>query len=67
MSWKKDEQGQVHMNIKAPKLIGCDRQKRKSVYFFNKIIIYKWQKAICLVKQLHKFIHHDYPFSQNSE
>lgn len=27
----------------------------------SKMIIYKWQKAICLIKQLHKFIQHVHP------
>lgn len=54
-------------NSKTPEMERVWQCGGETVYFLSKIIIYKWQKAICLIKQLHKFIQHVRPFSQYSE
>lgn len=43
------------------------RGKGKNVYLLSKFSIYKWQKALCLVKQLHKFIQRVHQLSQHYE
>lgn len=62
--------GQEHQDIKAAETKQwCGREEGEStnVYFVSKIVIWKWQKAICLVKQSDKCKGHAGPFYQGSE
>lgn len=46
---------------------GSEEGKWENVYLVSKIIVYKWQKGICSVKPLRKFIQNIHAFSQYSE